>query len=79
VLFFSLTGDYIKESKQNLPCTGGQTTANGVIARDRITENDFQYNTIWLYDQNLRKTKEITAAPFSGNTKKAAINVTPSK
>jgi hypothetical protein len=73
MLFFSKTGDYIKEIKaRSTIYWGGRPTANGFIAKGRTTESDFQYDTIWLYDQNLVRTKEIYRAPFFWQYKKSS-------
>ena len=73
MLFFSKTGDYIREIKaKSIIYWGGRPTANGFIAKNRATEKDFQYNTICLYDQNLRKTKEIYRNAFFWQYKKSS-------
>jgi hypothetical protein len=73
MLFFSKTGDYIKEMKaKSIIYWGGRPAANGFIAEGRAAENDFQYETVSLYDQDLRKTKEIYRAPFFWQYKKSS-------
>ncbi|NIM11438.1 MAG: hypothetical protein GTO45_36855 [Candidatus Aminicenantes bacterium] len=73
MLFFSTTGDYIKEIKaKSIIYWGGRPAANGFIAESRTTEKDFQYITICLYDQNLRKTKEIYRNAFFWQYKKSS-------
>jgi len=73
MLFFSTTGDYIKEIKaKSIMYWGGRPTANGYIGKNRTTENDFQYDTICLYDQSLRKTKEIYRNAFFWQDRKSS-------
>jgi hypothetical protein len=73
MLFFSTTGEYIKEIKaKSIIYWGGRPTPNGFIAKNRTTEKDFQYNTIWLYDQNLHRTKEIYRNAFFWQYKKSS-------
>lgn len=73
MLFFSTTGEYIKEIKaKSIIYWGGRPTPNGFIAKNRTTEKDFQYNTIWLYDKNLPRTKEIYRNAFFWQYKKSS-------
>lgn len=65
VLFFTKNGDYIKEIKaQSIMHWGVKPLANKFVCKSRTTEKKVTYDTVNIYDSNLKKEKEMYRSLF---------------